>query len=231
MFYSDKRFRSLQATICTTPAGISFFVVMEETRVKTEKKKIMKKTLFTMLVAMFVVFASHAQINLGIKGGLNLYKISIDDSDKTDMKPGMHIGLLSHIHVTENFALQPEIYYSAQGAKSEFDGDERTTNLNYVNVPLLFQYMFDNGFRLQAGPQLGILTAAKFKEGGNSTDVKGSFNSLEFGIPLGVGYVSPSGFGIDARYNLGLSNISENDMAKAYNRGVQVGLFYLFNHD
>ena len=78
---------------------------------------------------------------------------------------------------------------------------------------------------------MGLLTGAHYKEKGNSTDVKGSYNSVEFGIPLGVGYVSPSGFGIDARYHLGLSNINENDMNKAYNRGIQFGLFYLFNHD
>ena len=97
-----------------------------------------------MLVAMFVVFASQAQVNLGVKGGLNLYKISVDEGDNTDMKPGVHLGLLTHIHVTEQFALQPEIMYSVQGAKSELDGDERKINLNYVNIPLLFQYMFDN---------------------------------------------------------------------------------------
>jgi hypothetical protein len=46
-----------------------------------------------------------------------------------------------------------------------------------------------------------------------------------------VGYVhTASGFGVDARYNLGLSNINESDAVKSTNRGVQVGVFYLFKH-
>ena len=36
----------------------------------------------------------------------------------------------------------------------------RALRLNYINVPVL-QYMFGDGFRLQTGPQLGILTNAK----------------------------------------------------------------------
>ncbi|MFT4833011.1 MAG: hypothetical protein ACI815_002675 [Psychroserpens sp.] len=39
-----------------------------------------------------------------------------------------------------------------------------------------------------------------------------------------------SGFGVDARYNYGISNINEDDSSKAYNRGFQVGVFYLFKH-
>jgi hypothetical protein len=46
-----------------------------------------------------------------------------------------------------------------------------------------------------------------------------------------VGYVSPSGFGVDARYHLGLSNIREDDNNKAMNRGFQLGVFYLFKHE
>jgi hypothetical protein len=100
-----------------------------------------------------------------------------------------------------------------------------------VNMPLMFQYMFDNGFRLQAGPQLAVLASAKSKANGNSTDVKGSFNSFDVGVPVGVGYISPTGLGIDVRYQIGVSNVREDDDNKAYNRGLQIGLFYQFQHD
>jgi hypothetical protein len=191
-----------------------------------------RKVVITAMVMMILTAVSvHAQTNFGVKGGLNLYNLSDDSDDNSDMKAGIHLGILAHIHMSDNFALQPELTYSMQGAKSEFDGDKTTINLNYINVPLLFQYMFDNGFRLQAGPQVGILTSAKLKVGNETEDVKDGFNSLDFSLPLGVGYISPSGFGVDARYNIGLSNVSEDDNNKVFNRGLQLGVFYLFSHD
>lgn len=62
--------------------------------------------------------------------------------------------------------------------------------------------MFDNGFRLQAGPQLGILTTAKLKTGDITSDTKSNFKIADMGITVGVSYVKPSiGLGIDIRYN------------------------------
>jgi hypothetical protein len=50
-------------------------------------------------------------------------------------------------------------------------------------------------------------------------------------LGAGIGYVEPSsGLGIDARYNIGLTDISENTAFKSTNRGFQIGLFYLFQH-
>ncbi len=53
-----------------------------------------------------------------------------------------------------------------QGAKMTVAGGQtQTINLNYVNVPVLVQYMFDNGFRLQTGPQAWFPAAANTKVG------------------------------------------------------------------
>jgi hypothetical protein len=147
------------------------------------------------------------------------------------MKPGFNAGLLGHIHLAPQLALQPEIVYSAQGTKYTALNQEHKINLGYVNVPVLFQYMFDNGFRLEAGPQVGFLISANDKVGSAKLDVKDGYKTVDFGLGAGVGYVhTPSGFGVDARYNLGLSDISESSTNKLNNRGFQLGVFYLFNH-
>jgi hypothetical protein len=92
--------------------------------------------------------------------------------------------------------------------------------------------MFDNGFRLQAGPQLGFLASAKSEVNDDDTDVKDDFESIDLGLGLGVSYINPvSDFGVDVRYNLGLSNVNKNGTTDYFNRGVQVGVFYLFNHN
>ncbi len=91
--------------------------------------------------------------------------------------------------------------------------------------------MFDNGFRIEAGAQLGILASAKSEVGNITTEVKSNFKSTDIGAVVGMSYVKPStGLGFDIRYNHGLTNINESDAFNSYNRGFQVGLFYLFKH-
>jgi hypothetical protein len=192
----------------------------------------MKFYLIAMMTALLISGTVMAQNeNFGIKVCLNLYNISQDNGPKFDQKAGYHFGILAHIHVTDRFAMQPEIVYSVQGGKYSVSGIETKVNLDYVNVPVLFQYMFDNGFRLQAGPQVGFLNKAESRAGDVHTSVKGNFESIDFGLAMGVGYVNPpTGFGFDIRYNVGLTDINAND-AEAYNRGIQLGVFYLFKHD
>ena len=182
----------------------------------------------TMLMAG-TVKAQH--VNIGVKAGLNLYTINSDNSTDFNTKAGFHAGLIGHVHLTRQFAIQPEIVYSGQGAKYTFEGVETKVNLGYINVPVMLQYMFDNGFRLQAGPQVGFLINAKTETNDVSADIKSDLNSIDFAFGAGVGYVHPaSGFGIDARYNLGLSDITENNSVKSTNRGFQLGIFYQFKH-
>ena len=90
--------------------------------------------------------------------------------------------------------------------------------------------MFNNGFRLEAGPQVGFLINAESETNNNTTDIGDNLNTVDFALGAGLGYVASSGFGVDARYNLGLSNINESGSVKSTNRGFQLGVFYLFHH-
>lgn len=191
------------------------------------------KFYFTVALATILMtgstFAQHA--NIGFKAGLNSYSITNNSGSNYDSKLGFHVGMIGHIHLSKQMAFQPEIVYSTQGGKYTFLGIETSRNLNYINVPLLVQYMFDNGFRLQAGPQVGFLASANSKTNNSTVDIKSSIKAIDLGIGIGLGYVNPkSGFGVDARYNLGLSNIYENASTKSTNTGFQLGLFYLLGH-
>src|SRR5665647_2457764 len=167
--------------------------------------------LMTAILITGIASAQHGNspaghINIGIKGGVNVYNVHNDYNTKYDPRIGFNFGLLGHIHLNNHFAIQPEIVYSAQGAKQTVDNGTNKLNLDYINVPVLLQYMFDNGLRLQAGPQVGFLVSAKSKTGNNSIDVKNDLKPIDFGASIGASYVfPPTGFGIDARYNLGLS--------------------------
>jgi hypothetical protein len=179
----------------------------------------MKLTITTAIFLLIIGTAGAQHINIGIKGGLNAYTLTSGSVFDNDLKIGMHLGLIGHIHLANPIALQPEIVFSMQGSGN--------TNLNYINVPFMFQYMYDNGFRIQAGPQVGVLVSAK----SGDTKVMDDYQSLDLALGIGVSYVNPAtNFGVDVRYNHGLTNVLANNDSKLFNRGFQVGVFYLFNH-
>lgn len=193
-------------------------------------KKIMKKTII-FAAALFVLSSVKAQTaSFGIKGGLNASSINSNPSNE-DMqtKIGFNLGILAHIHTSSHqWAIQPEMYYSEEGYQSK-SNSSASLNLGYLNIPVLAQYMFDNGFRIEFGPQLGFLMNAKNKTRNTSNDVKGNFKKTNFSIPVGLGYLTSSGLGIDARYNIGISNINNTTSStKIHSNVFQFGLFYQF---
>ena len=187
----------------------------------------MKKIFFIVTVLLLTVSIVTAQeVHFGIKAGVNVASANVSPGGDYNSKAGLHVGGLAHIHLTKNFALQPEVVYSMQGGKV----DDTKLKLNYINIPLLIQYMTDNGFRLQTGPQLGLLVSAKTKVGDVEVDRKDNFTSTDFSWVFGAGYLFPEGFGLDARYNLGISDVWDASSAKIKNSVFQFGLFYQFMH-
>lgn len=190
---------------------------------------IMKKITFLLAVLISLSFPGQAQqqlpLSLGLKGGVNFADLRGDGAgSNTDGRTSFHAGLFGHIHLNKNWAIQPELMFSGQGAK--YAGD-RATRLSYLNIPVLLQYMFDNGFRVQTGPQLGFLLSARSVEGDADTNIKDNLKTIDLGWNFGVGYIAPSGFGVDARYVLGLTDISKNN-ADIKNSVWQIGAFYQF---
>ncbi len=179
-----------------------------------------------LLLAGFAYAQQNSKVHVGLKGGLNISTLASDPDANYEAKAGFNAGGLIHIHLNKSWALQPEIMYSGQGAQTS----DTKIKLDYVNVPFQLQYMFDKGFRIQTGPQLGILANATMKQGDSKVDVKESFNGADFGWTIGASYVSDAGLGIDGRYNHGITKVNENEGVNLYNRGFQVGLFYVFKH-
>jgi hypothetical protein len=177
-----------------------------------------------LLFCAHVIFAQQSPIQFGVKGGVNFSTVNNGSDNDADHHTSFHVGALAHIHLNRHFALQPEVMYSAQGV--EYNNNRRD-KLNYINLPVLGQYMFANGLRLQTGPQVGFLTSAKSESGNHETDFKSSLKKTDFSWSFGTGYLTKFGLGIDARYNLGLTDISKNN-SDMKNRVWQVGLFYQF---
>lgn len=187
----------------------------------------MKRSLLLFAFTLAIATISQAQVRIGLKGGVNLANLTGDVSNNK-MKIGFNAGVIAKFSVTDAFSIQPEILYSNQGTQVEEGDMDIKMHLNYVNIPIMFQYNIA-GFFLETGPQAGILASAKGKAEGESADIKELFKGIDFGWGIGAGYqMSGSGLGLTARYNIGLGNIADNDgSVKIKNSTIQLGFFYM----
>jgi opacity protein-like surface antigen len=187
----------------------------------------MKKVVLTAAAVFAFGFANAQDVKFGVKGGLNVATLT-GDVDDASSKVGFHVGGFAEIKVSDKFAVQPELLFSTQGAKSDGDG---TLNLSYVNIPVMAKFYVADAFSLEAGPQIGFLTAAKVKRGGESVDIKDELKSVDFGLNFGAGYNLTENLSAGLRYNLGLSDVFKTEGGedfKSKNSVFSVSLGYKF---
>ena len=195
----------------------------------------MKKLFLGAAIAMSsLTFAQQ----FGIKAGMNVSSISDDGFDDSKSKVGFYGGLFMNAPLAESFSIQPEVIYNNLGAKVDAGSNSSSTlNLDYISVPVMFQYNATPQFYLEAGPEFGFLvnSSAKLTVGNNSNTTNidtDYFNKFNMGIGLGAGFNITNKLGINARYVAGLNDVTDNDKwgsdANNKNNNFQVGLAYKF---
>lgn len=166
------------------------------------------------LLLLFVTFQVSAQeFHFIPKIGLNFANMTNSDGS---MKPGLNIGVAGEVMMTNNFAIEPGIFYSMQGAKGKDGGASLKIKNDYLNIPVLFKGYVYEGFNLFAGPQLGFKVSSKLKYSKSGTSVSTSegsdlFKSVDFAIIIGAGYQSSMGLLFSLSYNIGLANTINAD--------------------
>ena len=188
----------------------------------------MKKVLFSAVV-FFTVISNAQDIKFGAKVGLNISNFSGDVTDSKSLI-GAQLGGFAEISISDKFAIQPELLFSMQGAKSEYSesiiGDsyreESKLKLNYLNIPILAKYYVGDKFAVLAGPQFGILMSAKENYDitetiagttdsySGSADAKDFYKTLAVSFNIGAAFSITENIFVDARYNLGLSSIAKD---------------------
>ena len=128
------------------------------------------KKLFLAAFAVFAFTSVNAQ-DFGVFA--NYASNSFDGGDSTS---GFNIGVLAGFEISEKFSVQPELLYSAQGAKE--DGGDGELKLDYINIPVMAKFYVAEGFSLEAGPQVGFLMSAKSEGGGESVEALKSKNNV-----------------------------------------------------
>jgi len=185
----------------------------------------MKKIIIIPVILLTTL--AFGQLSIGLKAGVNISNFTGGDFGTVEKNAlvGYHVGGLVHLGIAQHLVLEPELLFSAQGAKLKNAGVERDYKINYVTIPIMLQYETDGGFYLEAGPQFG------FKAGDDVPDsipAKSSDQSIGFGL----GYHSVKGFGIGGRYLVGLSKVGDfssgNISPDFKNSVLQFSLFYTF---
>ncbi|HQU74653.1 MAG TPA: porin family protein [Calditrichia bacterium] len=185
---------------------------------------------FALVLALAMLFSGVAfgqlGIKKGIKGGLNIATVSleqdggIDISSRTAFAAGLFLEIDPPVFP---LSLEVDALFSQKGYKSTYETvlgttQELTANLNYLDIPVLAKFSIPiaptASYHVVAGPQMSFKLGEKFESDGNEIesdedDFKGNEFSLVFGLGVEMNALISS-VAIDIRYALGLSDISES---------------------
>ena len=188
------------------------------------------KKVFVLIAAAIVSMSAMAQVQFGVKVGIDATnfwgKGYVSTTSETgypilvnhDMKFNYQVGLLMEYKFTDKFAIAPEVVFAAQGGKVATDNPslsqrEATYTTNYINVPVMLKYYVSPAFSIDLGPQVGFNVYSKAKIGNIGSDDRKDFTkSVDFGVGLGGTYNLTDNAFIQARYTLGMTNVFKSKM-------------------
>lgn len=178
------------------------------------------------LCLFFIISTSsiYSQYSFGLKSGLNFSNVKGNVND--DTKTGVYLGVFSIIKITDKFNFQPEIAYSEQGYILG-ENPKNKYHINYVNIPLMFDFKDFENFHLEFGPQIGILLKSNVN---NTIDLKEYTSKIDLGISAGFNaYVLKQLF-LNLRYNQGFLNFDKEPDSELNLRHsvISFGVGYIF---
>lgn len=192
-------------------------------------RSIFQKAIFvTLLVSLLCLSTSYAQqrFSAGPRIGLNLSNYW-GNADGMKGKPGLAAGAFLMYSSLNHFGISGDLLYAQRGTRYDDGVLKFTQRVNYLEIPVVARYFLtlSGNFRpnIFIGPSLAIKLNAKRVNGeyngsGLTLPINGDnnndFNDLDLGatggIQLNWGVGSRQRFLIDARYNLGLSDVQTN---------------------
>lgn len=207
-----------------------------------------RKTKITTLLVLLTVLTlgwtnrADAQARMGVKGGLNVSNLFIDDVHDENARYGFNVGVYGQIFSNDVFAIQPELLFSTKGSKNKYKGlfDQTVKfNLNYIDLPVLAVIKLGESAEIHVGPYASYLVNANIDYSGtiSATDEldKDDFSAFDFGLAGGIGF----NFGamqVGARYNYGLVKVADSNSGEALigdarNSNAQLYLAFNFAQD
>lgn len=165
--------------------------------------------LFFSLSPLSAQVQSQQKVSLSLRAGLNLAQIFGSGSQAFNHF-GFGGGAKLGWRFSNRWSFDPEVLYSMKGAARNPDIKNNdyysfSVDLDYIDVPLLFNYHFKAGkklnFSVEFGPAIGFLVRQKAYENGsaiNSTNT--GFNIYDISLMAGLNYYLPKGFALNVRF-------------------------------
>lgn len=174
-------------------------------------KLLFKAVLICSLVMSYEL--ASAQAAFGLKGGVNLTSLKLDDPDASyDSRTGFHAGVFLRGKF-DKVAIQPEVLLFTQRGEGTFSLGKVEESFTYLSIPVILKFYPIGGLNIQAGPQFGFLLDGERKYesafGTIKDDIKDSYKSSDVSISVGGGYDFGFGLGLDVRYNIGVKDIND----------------------
>ena len=177
----------------------------------------MRTIISVLFLIVLLAFSANAKMNFGIKGGLDMAKLSGDGWNDAErgleaqiddkMKLGFAFGFVTEFPMgTGGFSLQPEFLYVMKGGKAEFpemvaEGYDVTMKLkqDYIEVPVLIKYTTPGEGKMKpcffAGPFAAFNIGSKVEFEGLPAEAVDdapdgdieNATSIDFGVAFGGG--------------------------------------------
>jgi opacity protein-like surface antigen len=186
----------------------------------------MKKIILAAILFIATSAAVQAQfVQIGVKAGVNFANqtggsdfngISVDKEGITSY----HAGLVAELKLLEKFSIQPELLYTTQGATYKNAFDEFKNEMGYIAIPVMAKIYMTKSLSLELGPQASFLVSKK-----KEFDVADP-NTFDFSLNAGLGLKVVGGLFVQARYGIGLTEISKE--ADFKNSVFQLSAGYMF---
>ena len=188
----------------------------------------MKKTLLISIITVLLGTTAFCQeIEIGIKGGMNFTNLGSPDLG-LQSRIGYHLGGTGEFILTPFFSIQTELVYSLQGAAIDRT-QQIYLNYHYLNIPLLAKAYFYEDASFEIGVQYGyLLKSVNETYLGSQSD---AINRNDFSVAFGLAYKLNDMINFGIRYNMGLTNTSDQNIIyekRFTNRVLQISLGYIF---
>ena len=188
------------------------------------KMKLKHCLLFILLLSSGL---SHAQLSLGVIGGVNTIKFKGDKPKNGYYKSslGLEFGLLIDLKLSDHVIMSLQPSYSQKGLKISFsvpDENEVVDSIrirfDYIGIPLLFKIDANNKrFYALGGVEAGFPVnayAEYINQPGEKEDLCSIVSKINVVMHFGVGYRIPikkSTLSIEGRYLQGLNNVIDEE--------------------
>lgn len=164
----------------------------------------------------------------------------------TNGRTGFYAGAGVLLPLGDKVKLEPSLNYTQRGyqmrgvltindMKIDALQARATSQMHYIDLPVLLHVQPVEGLAIFAGPQLSYLVKNQLRADVSvigfslvnaRTDITEQFNRWDAGVAGGLRYTMQKGLGVSIAYERGFNRLDRNENFRAFNEGVKLGLTF-----